>query len=184
MSMPAELDRYYTREEVLALPDDGNRYELVHGELLVSPSPRYRHQSAVLRLATILDQYARTHKVGTPMISPADLAFGRDDLMVQPDLFVIAAPPGATREWHDVRALLLVVEVLSPSTSRYDRFTKRRLYQELGVPLYWIIDPEEHRAEVWTPEASAPLFEAGRLTWHPDGAGAPLVIDLAEVLAV
>ena len=183
MSMPAALDRYYTRDEVLAFPDDGNRYELVHGELLVSPSPRYVHQWAVLRLATALDEYVRRYGTGTAMISPADLSFGRDDLLVQPDVFVITSPGAETREWDEVRELSLVVEVLSPSTSRYDRFTKRRLYQELGVPLYWIIDPRERRAEMWTPGATAPVHEAERVVWHPTGAVAPLVIDLSTLFA-
>lgn len=181
MSMPAALDRYYTREEVLALPDDGMRYELVHGELLVSPSPRFRHQAAVLEVATALRQYVRRHQLGVVAISPADLSFGRNDLILQPDVFVISDLSARGLEWGHVRKLSLVVEVLSPSTSRYDRFTKRRLYQELGVPVYWIIDPDEQRAEVWTPEATAPVYESERLVWQPHGAAEALVIELSAL---
>jgi Uma2 family endonuclease len=178
MAMPVALDRYYTREEVLALPEDGNRYELVHGELLVSPAPKFLHQRVVLNLARALQDYVRAHDLGEVAISPADIAFGRpDEVLVQPDVFVVG-PESRGAEWDAIHRLALVVEVLSPSTSRYDRFTKRRLYQEVGVPVYWIIDAESQRAELWTPEATAPVYETARLAWHPDGAPVPLLIAL------
>jgi len=183
MSMPAALDRYYTREEVLALPDDGNRYELVHGELLVSPSPRWVHQTVVGNLYTVLRAYVRRHDFGQVLLSPADISFGgRDDVLVQPDVFAVGSEYRGEQEWEAIRTLSLVAEVLSPSTARSDRFTKRRLYQEMRVPAYWIIDPENRHAEVWTPEATVPVFESVRLTWQPAGAPAPLVVDLAELL--
>lgn len=181
MSMPSALDRYYTREDVLAFPDDGNRYELVYGELLVSPSPRHRHQWAILQLATALNAYVQHQRIGTVGISPADLSFGRRDLIIQPDLFVVAGAGAESLEWDELRQLLLVVEVLSPSTSRSDRFTKRRLYQDLRIPVYWIIDPEQRRAEVWTPDATEPTYETARLTWHPPGASEGLSIELSAV---
>ncbi|MBK9978541.1 MAG: Uma2 family endonuclease [Gemmatimonadetes bacterium] len=90
MSMPAALDRYYTREEVLAFPDDGNRYELVHGELLVSPAPRTRHQRVVGRLHFALMRYVEAHSAGEVLMSPADISWGGlPDVLVQPDLFVV-----------------------------------------------------------------------------------------------
>ncbi|MGQ0647964.1 MAG: Uma2 family endonuclease [Gemmatimonadaceae bacterium] len=182
MSMPAALDRYYTREEVLAFPDDGNRYELVHGELLVSPAPRWIHQTVVVNLIAILREYVRRYQLGQVLTSPADISFGGlDDVLVQPDVFVVGPESVAEQEWVAIRRLELVVEVLSPSTSRYDRFTKRRLYQEMQVPLYWIIDPDVRRAEVWTPEATAPVYELERLSWQPMGAPAPLVVELREL---
>ncbi len=182
MSMPAVLDRYYTRSEVLAFPDDGNRYELVHGELLVTPAPSFGHQDVVLDVATRLRDYAKAHGVGHVMISPADISWGRpDDVLVQPDIFVVAPDDARSRQWHLLRSFLLIVEVLSPSSARYDRFTKRRLYQEMGVPLYWVIDSANRRAELWTPGATFPSYETERLTWHPEGAAAPCVIELAPL---
>jgi len=59
--------------------------------------------------------------------------------------------------------------VLSPSSIRADRFTKRRLYQEQGVGTYWVVDADAQLVEVWTPEAIFPVFERERLTWHPAG---------------
>ncbi|MFN8583444.1 MAG: Uma2 family endonuclease [Gemmatimonadaceae bacterium] len=183
MAMPAALDRYYTREEVLAIPDDGNRYELVHGELLVSPAPRALHQRAVFSIARTLHDYVHVHRMGEVLIAPADIAFGRPEaVLVQPDVFVVG-PEHLGQEWEDIRQLRLVVEVLSPSTVRYDRFTKRRLYQEVQVPVYWIIDPEQQRAEVWTPDANTPRYEAERLVWHPDPSTEPLTVVLSSLFA-
>ena len=179
MSMPAALDRYYTREEVLAFPEDGNRYELVHGELLVSPAPRLSHQDAVLALALLLAPYVTKHGVGKLHISPSDLSWGgRSDVTVQPDVFVVAPQDHPAREWIDVRQLSLVIEVLSPSTARHDRLTKRRLYQEMQVPLYWLIDLDARRAEVWTPEATFPVIETRVLTWQPAAATAAFTLAL------
>lgn len=184
MSMPASLDRYYTREEVLAFPDDGNRYELVYGELLVSPSPALPHQRVLRRLLMALEPFVRLNALGEVFFSPADISWGqRDDILVQPDVFVVGASQvGATR-WETLSDFPLFVEILSPSTSRYDRFTKRRLYQEMRVPLYWIVDIQNRRTEVWRPGQTVPEYEERHLTWHPAGAPEALTIDLAELFA-
>ena len=184
MSMPAALDRYYTREEVLAFPDDGNRYELVHGELLVSPAPRARHQRAVGDLYFALRAFLEEHSAGEVLLSPADISWGGlPDVLVQPDLFVVPSRFGRVRDWLEIEELSLVIEVLSPTTARYDRFTKRRLYQEMRVPLYWLIDVDRRRAEVWTPDATFPSIEESTLTWRPTDGGAPFSIDLASLFA-
>ncbi len=180
MAMP-DLARRWTRDEVLALPDDGNRYELVDGELLVSPSPRARHQFAVSALYDRLKPYCRTHRLGTVVFSPADLDFKSGQLL-QPDLFVIATPDGRPfAEWPDAGIPVLVVEVLSPGTARYDRVTKRRRYQRSGVATYWIVDTDARLVEVWGPADDSPLIIDEQLAWQPDPAVGPLQIDLAEV---
>ena len=71
---------------------------------------------------------------------------------------------------------------LSPTTARYDRFTKRRLYQEMRVPLYWLIDIDQRRAEVWTPEATFPVIETQSLTWQPAGTSEAFILELATLL--
>lgn len=184
MSMPASLDRYYTRDEVLAFPDDGNRYELVYGELLVSPSPALPHQRVLRRLLMALCPFVDRNALGEVLFSPADISWGRrDDILVQPDLFIVGtSQKGATR-WETLSDFPFFVEILSPSTSRYDRFTKRRLYQEMQVPLYWILDIQRRRAEIWTPEQTLPEYEEHQLTWHPAGASEALTLDLAELFA-
>ena len=172
---------YYTADMVRALPDDGNRYETVHGELLVSPAPRLEHQYVVLELAARLRDYLRIRPLGQVLISPADISWA-PDVLVQPDVFVTAIAEARTFDWTQIKTLLLAIEILSPSTSRYDRFTKRRLYQEYGVPWYWIVDIDGRAGEIWTPQATSPTIERERLVWHPQGATEPLVIPLADIL--
>lgn len=171
---------YYTVDILDQLPDDGNRYELVYGELLVTPAPRWNHQELVLRLLRILDQYLQRFPFGHPVMSPADVRWGRDT-GVQPDLFVVPKAVARTMDWSQIRELLLVIEVLSPSTQRADRFTKRRRYQDAGVPVYWIVDPKAQAIELWTPEATLPTIEKTRVLWTPPEAAEPLQLDVPEL---
>jgi Uma2 family endonuclease len=159
---------------VRALPDDGLRYETVHGELLVSrvPSPAQRRVAG--RLALALARYLTIPGLGRVLAAPAGLAPGLDTL-VQPDVFVIPfGSPGRP-------VPLLVAEVVCPATVRADRFTKRRLYQELGVPTYWVVDPVARAVELWTPGALLPLVEHGRLRWRPSAARAPFTCEVEEL---
>jgi len=171
---------YWTAEMVRQLPDDGNRYEVVHGELLVTPAPRFDHQLLVTRIAVTIANYLAHESVGIMLTSPADISWGRD-VLVQPDVFVVPHDEAKSREWSGIRSLLLVVEILSPSTARADRFTKRHRYQEAGVPLYWIVDGEEQRVEVWTPDSELPVMETQRLVWRPAEAGQAFTLELAEL---
>lgn len=172
---------YFTADMVRALPDDGNRYEVVHGELLVTPAPRGGHQVLLTRIMIALALYLEREPVGTALVSPADISWGRSDVLVQPDVFVVPGRVGVGLEWADVHGLLLAVEVLSPSSHRADRFTKRRAYQERAVPLYWIVDGDARQVEVWTPEAQLPTLERERLPWHPIGAMQPFTFSLEEL---
>jgi Uma2 family endonuclease len=171
---------YYTADLVRALPDDGRRYEVVHGELLVTPAPRAWHQEVVRRIERALEDYAERVGLGHVFHSPADISWS-DDTLVQPDVFVVPLADARTMSWERMKTLLLAVEVLSPSTARADRFTKRRLYQEVGVPTYWIVDPDRRCVEVWTPEATFPAVEWEAVTWRPAGAGEALTIRLEEL---
>jgi Uma2 family endonuclease len=172
---------YYTADMVRALPDDGNIYEVVHGELLVSPSPRPWHEEVAIRLLETVRAYLRGHPVGLAYGSRSDLSWGLPDVLVSPDLFVVPLDEARQLDWLRLRTVLLAAEVLSPSSVRADRFTKRRLYQEHGVPLYWVIDPDERFAEVWRPEDDFPRVERQALTWAPPGAGAPFTLTLGEL---
>ena len=171
---------YYTADMVRALPDDGNRYETVHGELLVTPAPRAWHQELVSRLLVDLVLYLRSYRVGHLIASPADISWGSDTL-VQPDLFVVPVEQARTLEWSAIRSLLLAIEVLSPSSARADRFTKRRLYLQQGVPAYWVIDGDQHIVEVWTPESEWPSVQRERVEWRPVDAAAPFELDLRHL---
>ncbi len=176
MAAPA----YYSAEMVRTLPDDESRYETVHGELLVTPAPSAWHQELVLRLSEHLRVYLRRNRIGHLYQSPADISWG-SDILVQPDLFVVDLGEARTLDWARMTTLLLTVEVLSPSTERFDRFTKRRLYQEVGIPLYWIVDPDLKAVEVWTPEAQFPSIEREPVEWKPEAATEAVVLELEEL---
>lgn len=173
---------YWTAEMVRALPDDGKRYETVHGELLVSPSPRMLHQLVHERLMFALGAYTRAVQVGQLFSSPADISWG-PDVLVQPDLFVADLAETRSGKWANVQHLLLAVEILSPSSLRADRFTKRTLYQHAGVESYWVVDADAGVVEVWTRGATFPVTEETTLRWHPAGASTALEIPLAELFA-
>lgn len=178
MGMAAPI--YYNADMVRALPDDGKRYEVVYGELLVTPVPRSWHQALVKRLSYELERYLRSVPVGELMNAPADISWGAD-VLVQPDVFVVDRDEARTLDWARMRTLLLVAEVLSPSTSNSDRFLKRLRYGEAGVPVYWIVDGDDRSVEVWTPVDEFPVFERERLLWHPAGAREPFSLGLAEL---
>jgi len=177
MAMPAQPTEW-TVEMVRALPDDGNRYEVISGELFVTPAPSWTHQRAVIELLLLLTPYLRANELGDAIVAPADIVFGPRN-MVEPDLFVVPLVGGAPpRTWGAVGRLLLAVEVLSPSTARTDRGEKRDLYQRKGVPEYWIVDVENRTVERWRPDDSVPEALAETLQWQPDASAPPLVIDL------
>src|SRR5690348_5281876 len=111
MGMAAPI--YYTADMVRALPDDGTRYEVVYGELLVTPAPRTWHQVLVKRLGVALEIYLQRHPVGELLHAPADISWGTD-VLVQPDVFVVDPDEARTLDWNRMRTLLLVAEVLSP----------------------------------------------------------------------
>jgi hypothetical protein len=107
MGMVAPI--YYTADMVRAMPDDGNRYEVVYGELLVTPAPRPWHQILVHRLSVALELYLREQPVGVVLSSPADISWG-PDVLLQPDVFVVPTDEARTLTWSRMRTLLLVGE--------------------------------------------------------------------------
>jgi Uma2 family endonuclease len=177
MGMPDTVDRR-TREMVLALPDDGNRYELFDGELLVTPPPTYLHQRTISVLLAVVAPYVKRHALGEVLASPADLQLGGQQL-AQPDLFVLPPMPGTgAAEWSAIPNPILVVEILSPSTARHDRLVKRRRYQRTGIPEYWVVDLDGRLVERWRPDDLRPEILAEELAWQPDPARDALRIDL------
>ena len=181
MGMPDTLQRW-TAARVRELPDDGNRYEVVDGELLVTPAPSYGHQDVVGELFAILREFCQSVHVGHAMISPADIEFDPRTL-VQPDVFVVPTAGRRPKSWTDIWHLLLAVEVLSPSTARADRAIKRRRYQRAGVPEYWIVDVDGRLVERWRPGDHRPEILADRLAWRPPGASRDFELDIAAFFA-
>lgn len=182
MSMPLP-DRHWTVDDLALLPDDGSRYEIVDGELLVTPAPSWRHQRIVRALFKRLLAYLEQHPIGEVLPSPADVVFA-PDFSVQPDLFVV--PPVGERQrppetFAEAGRLLLAVEVLSLGTMRTDRYRKRPRYQQERVEEIWIVDGDAQVVERWRPDDSMPDVLRQELSWHPDPAHPPLAIDLAAV---
>jgi Uma2 family endonuclease len=178
MGMPRSAERW-TAEMVRALPDDRNRYEVIDGELFVTPAPSGAHQRALGRLFILLSKYLEGQTWGEALFSPADISF-HEDMLVQPDLFVVPIGPDKPRwqNWTDIRALLLAIEVLSPSTARADRQAKRRLYQRERIGEYWIVDLDARVVERWRPDDDRPEIVTGTLSWQPEPAAAPFELDL------
>ncbi len=184
MGMPHAAPRRWTRAEVEALIDANPlhtpRYELIDGELLVTPSPGSPHQIVVGSLYAAVRAYVLAHRLGTAFLAPADLEL-RPGNITQPDIFVV--PPGTRpgRRWRGVRSLVLAVEVLSRGSRRHDRVTKRDHYQGVGVPEYWIIDIDGGVVERWRPSDDRPEIVVQELSWQPDPEVPALVIDLATL---
>lgn len=178
---PNRMWKSWTAREVRQLiaqsPLSTPRYELVDGELLVTPSPSFAHQRAVSLLLRILDDYMRLTRIGVALASPFDVEL-QPEFLSQPDVFVL--PIAEARRVATVmpaRELLLAAEVLSPSSGRIDRVVKKRRYQQ-SVPEYWIIDLDAHLFERWTPRDDRPTIHTEVLEWHPDGAATPLQLDV------
>lgn len=183
MPLPAHLagqewtpDR--VQNELVREDQNWPRYELIDGELLVSPAPRPVHQVAVSELLALLLPYVRGHQMGRVLTSPADIRLGTNTT-TQPDVFVVPPDSGFDgRTWDSIAKLSLVIEVLSPSTAGYDRLKKRVFYSRQGVPEYWVVDCDAHLIEVSRPTDPRVELYGGELRWHPVGAAEPLVIDV------
>ncbi|GAA1638182.1 Uma2 family endonuclease [Georgenia ruanii] len=136
--------RPLTRADLDAMPDDGHRHELVDGALVVTPAPRPRHQTAVLRLAVLLDRACP--KDLQVFVAPLDVALA-EDTVLEPD--VLVAPRADLTERDLAAAPVLAVEVLSPSTRLIDLHLKRARYEAAGTPSYWVVDPDEPSLTAW-----------------------------------
>jgi Uma2 family endonuclease len=179
MVMPATT--HWTVDMVRALPDDGKRYEVIDGELFVTPAPARHHQRAVRELILRLGEYLRAAQSAEILTSPADISAGKRTL-VQPDVFVVPRRVGPMpRGWEEVRSLILAIEILSPTTARADRHKKRRLYQRERVPEYWIVDLDARLIERWRADDERPEIVTERIDWRLDPAYPPLTIDLTDL---
>ena len=182
MSMPLIRQRRWTRDEVNRLIDEragmSPRYELVDGELLVTPAPTHRHQRLIFQLALLLHPYLLRHKLGEILLGPGELRLAHGE-RYEPDLFVLRATEGRRPAITDALVEpLLVCESLSPGSARHDRITKRRSFQRNGVPDYWIIDGDARVFEVWRPSDERPAIIDDRLIWHPRDAEGPFEVDV------
>ena len=172
----------WTVDMLDALPDDGNRYEIIDGVLFMTPAPVDPHQLVVGELYARLKSYLRRSQIGRARFAPSDVR--RDDRRrnrVQPDVFAVRLVDGFSPPYpFDLKDVLLVAEVESPSNAAYDHQTKRQLYLDAGIPEYWIISPEARPFVRWRSGQAIGELITDRLEWHPQGMPAPSVIDLPE----
>jgi len=165
------------------MPDDGNRYEILEGNLLVTPSQVLLHQRISKRLQRQLEAYFESRSIGEVFNAPVDVILTFHDV-VAPDLVVVADPKQITKRGIE-GAPLLVVENFSPSTRDRDRTVKARRYAEVGIPHYWIVDPDVQRIECYCLQATTYTLlidssSPARLT-HPDFPD--LQVDLVAIWA-
>lgn len=130
--------------------DEGAPYQLIDGELVMSPAPTVYHQMVVWELGTTLRLFVNQRDLGLVVGAPVDVYFSETETY-QPDLIYISKERlNIITEQKVVGAPDLVVEVLSPATGYYDLTKKRRVYQSYGVKEYWIVDPAAKTVEVFT----------------------------------
>ena len=187
MAMPAVRPHRWTRTEVDRLVDERPgytpRYELVDGELLVTPAPSRRHQRIILRLVLLLEPYLTTHKLGEIFLGPAELPLVTGE-RYEPDLFVVPLVDGKRAPTElSITTAVLITETLSAGSSRHDRITKRRAFQRNRVPEYWVIDGDAEVFEVWHPDDERPAIVDERLVWQPAGAPLPFELDVRGFFA-
>lgn len=174
----------WTYSEYARLPDDGNRYEVIEGEVLVTPAPGTRHQHFAANLFMAVRQYVEKHALGT-VLWDVDLLFVEGQFL-RPDFLFVPASGRAGITNRGVETVpALVVEVLSPSSRSIDLVRKPRRYRESGVPEYWVADPADQI--IWRFAFGAGKTEGerieGTLVWRPNPTIGPLQIDLAAAFA-
>jgi len=162
------------------MPDDGHRYEIIEGELFVSPAPTIKHQMVSLNLTMILGAHVRANQLGRVLTAPCTVRLTPDE-PVEPDLFFVSRDRERIVGDQAVNGPPdLIVEILSPSGTGRDRVTKFNRYAQVGVAEYWIIDPAEETVEQYA------LEEGGyvRLAPHADGTwGSRVMPDLRLTVA-
>ena len=172
-----------TYQDLQSFPEDNFRRELIDGELIVTPSTTFLHQHAVGELLVALHSYLKRQNVGDVLHSPSDIEIVPETIM-QPDVFVSPKTVGRRqKEWHDIQSLLLAAEIVSPSTATVDRVTKRQFLKRAPVDEYWVVDTDARIIERNRAGVEGVEILDLTLTWMPDGATEPLVLDLASFFA-
>ncbi len=180
MSVPNVL---HSADDLASMPEDGNRYEVIDGELFVTPAPSRLHQSMQTEMLVRLHAYATPLRFEVFAAPTAVRASAMTE--VQPDLIVLPYDYPGRREapWERMSELVLAVEIFSPSSVRVDREKKRRLYMAGGVREYWIVDLDTRSVEIWVPGAATARVERSTLLWQPVPERNPLELDLVTLFA-
>ena len=153
-------EKHYTKEDYERLPE-GAPYQLIGGELIMSPSPTFFHQEIIANILEKLRPFVRKNGLGQLALSPLDVHLTEDDIY-QPDLIFIRKENLPLIGPHDRIHFVpdLVIEILSPSTAYYDYSHKKAVYCERGVKEYWIVDPEDKTIEIMVKDGNFYRTEA------------------------
>jgi Uma2 family endonuclease len=171
---------HYTVDDLAEFPNDGNRYELLDGLLLVTPAPNTGHQVIATRIQARLVQAVQwtgfAHVVGPGVVVRVP------NTQLQPDILVFPATYKADTDWRKIKDHWLAVEVLSRSSRIYDRAFKKDAYFALGVRQVWLVDRWTKRIEVWRSSGSHKVIRSV-LRWRLPTGPETMTLDLAEVFA-
>jgi Uma2 family endonuclease len=179
MGMAASIP-YYTVEDLDRFPNDGNRYELLDGVLLVTPAPGFAHQLIASRIATILSIAVQVPGHGF-VLGPGVVCFP-PRTQLEPDVLVVPPWIPPSGKWEDIKEHWLAVEVISRSSRIYDREFKRNEYLRRGVPEVWLVDKEDRSVEVArVPGESTTVRDA--VIWRVPRLDLEVRVDLSEVFA-
>jgi Uma2 family endonuclease len=172
----------WTRAHLTRLPDDGNRYEVLDGALLVTPQAGPPHQVIAARLTIEFGNYFEAAGRGL-VVGPGAVVFEGNEL--QPDVLLIPVLDRNTTaaRWEDFPLPMLVIEVLSPGSHRHDLVKKRDAYLRIGIPEYWVVDPDERCVLVFRPEpdSHAPTRVTDSRRWQPWADVPPLEIGVKKL---
>jgi Uma2 family endonuclease len=182
MGMPlAHVD--WTVDMLDALPDDGQRYELIDGELYVTPAPSDVHQLVGGAFYRRLHEYLRPSNIARALHSPADVR--KDDRRrnrVQPDVFAVRLVEGKRPVYpYDLHDIVLAIEIESPSNPTLDYQVKRKLYLTHGVPEYWVVNTEARVVSRWRAWGAAGEVFSDTIVWRPPELQTALSIDLPDL---
>jgi Uma2 family endonuclease len=138
-----------TYDDYALLPQDRNRYEILEGELYMTPSPTPLHQYALIQLAWILMSHVNPGKLGQIFVAPLDVLLSEFNVL-QPDILLLHRSKIPAPRAKNLQVVPdLVVEILSPTSIEQDRIHKKRIYARHGVSHYWIVDPEARAFEAY-----------------------------------
>ncbi len=138
----------FTHADLLGLPEDGKRREIINGDMFVTPSPNLNHQRISRNLVFAVLQYLQKNPIGEVLTAPLDVILSEFDVLEPDLLLVLSERRRILKNWVE-GAPDLAVEILSPSTAQRDRGIKLKAYARFGVREYWIVDPEERAVEIY-----------------------------------
>ncbi|MFQ5769732.1 MAG: Uma2 family endonuclease [bacterium] len=149
----------FTYEDYLLLPDDGKRYEIIEGELFMTPAPIIKHQNVLRELGKHIDNFVVTHNLGIVFLAPCDVILSKTNI-VQPDIIFISKENRVMIKEKNIQgAPDLLIEITSPNTKERDLVLKKKLYAKFGVKEYWIVFMQEEMVKIWKLEDDAIILD-------------------------